>query len=78
MFKYPSILSPNERNRFMLICETEEDNEPVLFKNVTLATSLDKAILGDRDFRFLTENTIIFKTCSGNTYITNIGNISIE
>ena len=65
-------------NKLDLICTTDNSNKTFRFNNVTKATSLDKTILGDRDCRFLTENTIIFRTCSDNTYITNIGNISIE
>ena len=75
MFKYPSILSPNDRNRFMLICETEEDNEPVLFKNVTLASELDKRFIGPEGFYYLYGNTIIAKAKSGNCYRIDLSSI---
>ena len=77
MHSFNNIIGSNP-NKLDLICTADNSNKVFRFDNVTKATSLDKAILGDRDFRFLTENTIIFRTCSGNTYITNISNISIE
>ena len=65
-------------NKLDLICTTDNSNKVFRFDNVTKATSLDKAILGSKNYHFLTENIVIFRTCSGNTYIANIGNISIE
>ena len=78
MHSFNNIIGSNNPNKLDLICTADNSNKVLRFDNVTKATSLDKAILGDRDFRFLTENTIIFRTCSGNIYITNIGNINIE
>ena len=75
MFPFNTFIGSNP-NRLDLVCDVENSNLKFRISNATEATNLDKIILGSKDYRYLTENTIIFKTCSGNVYVANINSFN--
>ena len=75
VFPFNTFIGSNP-NRLDLVCDVENSNLKYRISNATEATNLDKIILGSKDYRFLTENTIIFKTCSGNIYVANINSFN--